>query len=188
MAAHYTNWLNVSSPKGRDVLCRIWQEFGRTESPLSAETLQINLLYQLKEEIRVGVDLIQKKIILCSVTLFFFFFLEALTCLCTTDCLGSEIFCLELEFSSPGVYIHTSHPVLLCCGNPSRTEQCPYACRDTALHPWKGNCSLASFGSCMQLSGFSWQSPSPFLTFAQGWYNQPDPDSSGQDLCWLGRC
>lgn len=72
MVAHYTNWLNVPSPKGRDVLCRIWQEFGRTESLLSAETLQINLLYQLKEEIRVGVDIIQKKIILCSVTFFFF--------------------------------------------------------------------------------------------------------------------
>lgn len=38
LTAHYTNWLKVSSPKGRDVLCRIQQEFGRTESLLSAET------------------------------------------------------------------------------------------------------------------------------------------------------
>jgi len=38
LAARYANGLNVPSPKGRDVLCRIQQDFQGAESLLSAET------------------------------------------------------------------------------------------------------------------------------------------------------
>lgn len=100
---------------------------------------------------------------LCS----FFFFLEALTCLCTTDCLGSEIFCLELEFSSPGVYIHTSHPVLLCCGNPSRTEQCPYACRDTLFTPGKETAALLPLAPACSSVASAGRALLPFLPLHQ---------------------
>lgn len=181
MAAHYTKQLNVPSPKGRDMLSRIQCEFGGNESLLSAETPPNPPPVPMREDIRVRIALIQTKITLCAVTLYFsrginLFF-------CTMDCLGAGVFCLELDFCSPGVYIHTSHPVLLCCCSPGQPELCPCACRDTALRPQRGNCSLVSLGSCVEP-----QSPSPFLTFAWGWCSRPDPDSSGQDSGLLGKC
>jgi len=91
----------------------------------------------------LGIALIQTKIILCSVT---FSFSRDMS----RGLPGIWDLLLRAGFLQPGsLHSHFSSSSL-GCGSPSRTEQCPYTCR--AFRPWKGNCSLASLGSCMQLA------------------------------------
>lgn len=98
--------------------------------------LQTNLLCQLREEVRVAVDLIQKEIILCSAVTFYF----------------SRGFNLFVHHGLPGIWdlflragflqpssLHSHFSP--CCPvlwQPRPTERC----RDAALCLWKGNRSL----------------------------------------------
>lgn len=108
-----------------------------------------------------------------------FLFLEALSCLCTLPGIGDLL--LRAGLLQPGSLhsLPSCSPVLWQLG---WAEQCPSACRDTALPVGK------EISTGTGLRAFHWQSPSPFLSFARGWYKQPGPDSSGRDWdqCELG--
>lgn len=81
--------LNVPSPKGRSVLCRIQQEFGITESLLFAETPSDQPPVPAEGKHKGGNRPNSEG---NNFVLLHFLFLEALSRLCA-HCLGPGIFC-----------------------------------------------------------------------------------------------
>lgn len=112
--------LNVPSPKGRNVLCRIRQEFGRTESLLSAETPsdQPSVPAEGKHKGGNRPNSEGNNFVLLHVL-----FLEALSCLCTLPGIGDLL--LRAGFLQPGSLHSHFHPVLLCCGSPFGQSSAP---------------------------------------------------------------
>lgn len=100
--------LNVPSPKGRNVLCRIWQEFGRTESLLSAETRSDQPPVPAEGKHKCGNRPNTEG---NNFVLLHFLFLEGLSCLCTLSGIGDLL--LRAGFLQPGS-LH-SHFILFSC-------------------------------------------------------------------------
>lgn len=105
--------LNVSSPKGRNVLCRIQQEFGITESLLSAETPSDQPPVPAEGRHKGGNRPNSEG---NNFVLLHFLFQEALSCLCTLPGIGDLL--LSAGFLQPGSYIQIS--ILFSCAETAQ--------------------------------------------------------------------
>lgn len=129
--------LNVPSPKGRNVLCRIQQEFGRTESPLSAETPSDQPPVPAEGKHKGGNRPNSEG---NNFVLLHFLFLEALSCLCTLPGIGDLL--LRAGFLQPGSLHSRFHPVLLFCGSSVGQSNAPLHA-GIQLFPLEGKSALA---------------------------------------------
>lgn len=153
--------LNVPSSKSRNVLCRIQQEFGITESLLSAETPSdqppVPAEGKHKGENRPNSEG-------NNFVLLHFLFLEALSCLCTLP--GIRDLLLRAGFLQAGSLHSHFHAVLLCCGCSAGQSSAPLHA-GIQLFPLERKSSLLPSAAAHD-STFHWQSPSPLLSFARG--------------------
>lgn len=125
--------LNVPSPKGRNVLCRIQQELGITESLLSAETPSDQPPVPAEGKHKGGNRPNSEG---NNFVLLHFLFLEALSCLCTLPGIGDLL--LEAGFLQPESLHSHFHSVLLCCD--SSVGQSNASCmQGYSSSYWKGN-------------------------------------------------
>lgn len=125
--------LNVPSPKGRNVLCKIQQEFGITESLLSAETPSDQPPVPAEGKHK-GINRPNSEG--NNFVLLHFLFLEALSCSCTLPGIGDLL--LRAGFLQPGSLHSHFHPVSPLLWQLGWAEQCSSACRGTALPTAKG--------------------------------------------------